>query len=73
MVYETSLGTPDDEALQDAMLQRAAEKEPDYFGAQLSQVPAADYYHVEVLAAYYRSRSASSYSIVCYSIAATLH
>ncbi len=38
LVYETSLGTPDDEALQDLLLQRAAEKDPDYFGPQLSQV-----------------------------------
>lgn len=38
VVYETSLGTPDDEAQQDANLQRAAEREPDYFGAHLSEV-----------------------------------
>lgn len=38
LVYETTVGTPDDVAMQDALLQRAAEKEPDYFGPQLSQV-----------------------------------
>lgn len=38
LVYETSLGTPDNEALQDALLQRAAEKDPEYFGPLLSQV-----------------------------------
>ena len=38
LVYETSLGTPDDEALQDALLQRTAEKDPEYFGPLLSQV-----------------------------------
>lgn len=58
VVYETSLGTPDDEALQDAMLQRAAEKEPDYFGAALSQVPttgpcAASHPSLHVLALVY--------------------
>lgn len=38
LVYETTVGTPDDVAMQDALLQRAAEKEPDFFGPQLSQV-----------------------------------
>ena len=37
LVYETTVGTPDDVAMQDALLQRAAEKEPDFFGPQLSQ------------------------------------
>ena len=41
LVCETTVGTPDDIAMQDALLQRAAEKEPDYFGPQLSQVQAA--------------------------------
>lgn len=38
LVYETTVGTPDDMAMQDSLLQRAAEKEPDYFGPLLSQV-----------------------------------
>ena len=38
LVYESTLGMPDDVALQDALLQRAAEKEADYFGPHLSQV-----------------------------------
>jgi WD40 repeat protein len=42
LVYESTVGTPDDVAMQDALLQRAAEKEPDYFGPQLSQVHCRD-------------------------------
>jgi len=38
LVYETTLGTPDDVAMQDALLQRAAEKEADFFGPHTSQV-----------------------------------
>ncbi len=38
LVYESKLATPDEVTFEDAMLQRAAEKEPDYFGPQLSHV-----------------------------------
>ena len=41
LVYESKLATPDEVTFEDAMLQRAAEKEPDYFGPQLSHVRAA--------------------------------
>mmetsp|Transcript_12197 Transcript_12197/g.36597 ORF Transcript_12197/g.36597 Transcript_12197/m.36597 type:complete len:1238 (-) Transcript_12197:225-3938(-) len=36
LVYETKLATPDEVTFEDAMLQRAAEREPDYFGPHLS-------------------------------------
>lgn len=45
VVYESSLATPDEEATQDALLQRAAEKDPDYFGSALSQVWEQAYSH----------------------------
>lgn len=37
-IYETKLSTPDDVTIEDFMLQRAAEKEKDFFGAHTSQV-----------------------------------